>query len=82
MKTRFKTEKHAREETIGRALAMAEVAVREQRDFGERERDKVDALLSTAEALELGKAIPREPAKLVAYATRVQRSGLYKGNLQ
>ncbi len=68
MKMRFKTEKHAREATIGRALSIAEVAVREQRAFNEREQRKVQALLWTAELLGLGVNIPRSAAELVAFA--------------
>lgn len=67
MKMRFKSEKHAREATIGRALTIAEVAVREQRAFNEREARKVEALLSTAELLGLGEKIPRDAAELVAF---------------
>jgi len=68
MKTRFKSEKHAREETIGRASTMANDALREKREFTQREARKVDLLLTTAESLKLGVDIPRDPAGLVAIA--------------
>jgi hypothetical protein len=67
MKHHFKTEKHAREELIGRAHAMAERAVRERRDYSDAERRKVEGLLMVAEALQLGTNIPRKPAELVKW---------------
>jgi hypothetical protein len=69
MKTRFKTEKRAREETIGRATTMARAAIAAGREFNDRESRKVEALLSTAEALGLGKKIPRKARALAAFAT-------------
>jgi hypothetical protein len=84
MKMRFKTEKHAREETIGRAVTMAQVAVREQREFNEREQRKVDALLRAAVALELGEEFPRDARGLVAMVEKPKRTSkrkpLNKGN--
>jgi hypothetical protein len=70
MKTRFKSEKHAREETIGRAMAMAAAAVRENRAFNQREQRKVELLLANAEALGLGKNIPRDATGLATYAAK------------
>jgi hypothetical protein len=67
---RFKTEKHAREATIGRAATMARAAIAAGRNFNEREAGNVEALLAAAEALELGKDIPREAKKLAAWASK------------
>lgn len=76
MKMRFKTEKQAREETIGRALTMAKAALGAKRELSQREAAKIDALLAVAESLGLGTNIPREAGELVAWAGRPQKSAI------
>jgi hypothetical protein len=83
MKMRFKTEKRAREETIGRAYDMARAAAGEQRQFSATEARKVEALLATAEALRLGSDIPRDPRGLLTWleqpAAPARRRGAKRG---
>jgi hypothetical protein len=67
----FRSEKHCREETIGAACDIAELAKQERRELTRDERQRVDALLSTAQ-MTLGlDEIPRERDKLIAYSHRV-----------
>jgi hypothetical protein len=70
MKTRFKSEKHAREETIGRAALIAGAALHAGREFNEREKRKVELLLTTAESLGLGTNLPRDAKSLAKSAAK------------
>jgi hypothetical protein len=84
MKMRFKNEKVAREQTIGRAVAIARAAVEivhnPERNqvavppgLSDRAARKIDLLLTAAEALRLGDNIPREPRALIAWVSKPAR---------
>jgi hypothetical protein len=73
MTSAFINEKHCREETIGAACKVAQLAIKERRQFTEDEAARVSALLTTAETVLGLSAIPRDPAELVAYSRRSHR---------
>ena len=78
MVSAFKSEKHCREETIGRASSIAKRAADERRGFSNDELQRVEALLATAETVLGLSTIPREPKELIAYSQR--SSGPRLGN--
>jgi hypothetical protein len=70
----FKTEKHAREATIGPAAAIATKILSERREPTDAERRRIDALLTTAElVLRTEEPYPREPADLVEQVNKPVR---------
>lgn len=71
--TEFRTEKHAREATIGQAVAIAERVRGERREYDAAEAARVDALLAAAELVGLATNIPRSPAELLAFAKQPTR---------
>lgn len=71
MITSFVNEKHCREETIGVACEIAQLALGERRVLTPAEHDRIDALLRVAETTLRLSPVPRDAAALVRYAKQV-----------
>jgi hypothetical protein len=75
MASGFHSEKHCREETIGRAVGIVEASRRERRKLTNQEAARIDGLLTMAEVVLGIGSIPREPEALLNYARKPDRSG-------